>query len=198
MEWLDNNYRSSAGIIAAAQSIIGGQASGEAIRAAGHQVTEEGDLQAGRFADPNAEADFIVGRIRDLVGAPFEDRRNDAPRGLTYGDIAVLCRSVRQSAGAVVEALAAAGIPHRVSGLGGLFAAPEVRAVVKSFLFLAGRPELIREGRRVVSRRAVTADDVAQAWRQADVGFSDTEIAAGITYLEEQQTRYRPGGDQNG
>ena len=202
VERLDNNYRSSAGVIAAAQSIIGsvmgGQAGGGAILAAGHQVTEEGDLQAGRFEEPHAEADFIVGRIRDLVGAPFEDRRNDAPRGLTYGDIAVLCRSVRQSAGAVVEALAAAGIPHRVSGLGGLFAAPEVRAVVKSFLFLAGRPELIREGRRVVSRRAVTADDVAQAWRQADVGFSDTEIAAGITYLEEQQTRYRPGGDQNG
>ena len=199
---LDNNYRSSAGVIAAAQSIIGsvmgGQAGGGAILAAGHQTTEEGDLQAGRFADPNAEADFIVGRIQDLIGTSFEDRKNDAPRGLTYGDIAVLCRSVRQSAGAVVQALAAAGIPHRVSGLGGLFAAPEVQAIVKSFLYLAGRPELIREGRSVVGRRTVTADDVAQAWRQADVGFSDAEIVAGIAYLEDQRTLYRPGGDQNG
>jgi len=203
VERLDTNYRSSPGVITAAHHLLGSQAGEQAMTAGGHQVTEAGDLQAGQFDNLQEEADYIVGRIQDMIGTPFQDRLDDPPRGLTYSDVAVLCRSVRQSAGAIVEALTAAGIPCRVSGLGGLFAAPEVRAVVASFLFLADRPELVREGGKVVGRRVVTAGDVVQAWRDADLGLSAAETAGGAAYLVEQKARYGQklvgaGGDGNG
>jgi DNA helicase-2/ATP-dependent DNA helicase PcrA len=214
-ERLENNYRSSAGIVDVAQSFLKSEQSflssetdemfAGTMYAAGHQQTEVGDLQAAQFADPQQEAQYVVRRIQELIGTPFRDQRGGPLRGLTYSDIAVLCRSVSQSAGPTVEALTAAGIPCQVAGLGGLFAAAEVQAVVKSFLFLAGCPEIIRQGSKTqgsktrggrakggkfVDEQEVTADDVAQAWRKADLGFSTAGIEAGMAYLMEQKALY--------
>jgi DNA helicase-2/ATP-dependent DNA helicase PcrA len=187
-ERLENNYRSSPGVIAAAQSFLGAQAG--MMQAAGHQQAEVGDLQAGQFADPQQEAQYVVQRIQALLGTSFQDQRDDPLRGLTYSDMAVLCRSVHQSAGPIVAALGAAGIPCQVSGLGGLFSTAEVKAVVKSFLFLAGRPEIIRQGGKVVTRQPVTAEAVARAWHEAELGFSSEGVEAGVAYLEKQKAFY--------
>lgn len=187
-EQLENNYRSSPGIVVAAQSFSEPQAG--VMQAAGHQRTEEGDLQAGQFADTEEEAQYVVRRVQELLGTPFQDHRDGPRRGLTYSDMAVLCRSVHQSGGAIVEALQAAGIPCQVTGLGGLFAAAEVQAVVKSFLFLADCPEVVRQGSKIVGRQEVTADDVAQAWRQANLGFGDARIEVGMAYLQRMKEHY--------
>ena len=187
-ERLDSNYRSSPAVIAAAQSFLEPLAG--AMHATGHQQAEAGDLQAGQFADPQQEAQFVVRRVRELLGTPFQDQREGSLRGLTYSDVAVLCRSVHQSAGPIVTALTAAGIPCQVSGLGGLFAAREVQAVVKSFLFLADCPEIIRQGGKTAGRQAVTAEAVAQAWRDAELGFSSDSIDAGVAYLQAQKALY--------
>jgi DNA helicase-2/ATP-dependent DNA helicase PcrA len=202
-ERLENNYRSSPGIVAAAQSFLVPEADELVVgtmHAAGHQQTDAGDLQAGKFADTEEEAQYVVRRIQELIGTAFQDQRDGPLRGLSYSDMAVLCRSVGQSAGPIVAALTAAGIPCQVSGMGGLFAAAEVQAVVKSFLFLAGCPEIIRQGNKTrsnkarggkfVDRQDVTADDVAQAWRKANLGFSAAGIKAGVAYLMEQKALY--------
>jgi len=191
-ERLDSNYRSSPAVIAAAQSFLEPQSG--TMDAAGHQRTDASDLQAGQFADPQQEAQFVVRRVQELLGTPFQDQRDGPLRGLTYSDMAVLCRSVHQSAGPIVAALTAAGIPCQVSGLGGLFAAVEVQAVVKSFLFLADCPELVRQGNKIVGRQAVTAEAVAQAWREAELGFSSTGIDAGVAYLQTQKALYANHG----
>ena len=213
-ERLENNYRSSPGIVEAAQRFLVPEADEQIVgtmRAAGHQQTEAGDLQAGQFADTEEEAQYVARRMQELLGTPFQDKRDGPWRGLTYSDMAVLCRSVSQSAGPIVTALTAAGIPCQVAGLGGLFAAPEVQAVVKSFLFLAGCPEIIRQGSKTqgsktqgskarggkfVDTQEVTADDVAQAWRKANLGFSDAGIEAGVAYLQQQKALYADHSQQ--
>lgn len=183
-ERLDRNYRSSAAVLAAAArfSVEGG-----VLQAASPQASEPGDLSAARFPTPQAQAQSIVCRIQELLGTPFQDAAHSPPRGLSYSDMAVLCRSVRQSGAAIVAELEAAGIPYTVSGLGGLFAASEVQAVVTSFLFLSAQPRLVRERGRVVGRLVVTAEEVAQAWRAANLGFEEEAIVAAVAYLEEQR-----------
>ena len=98
--------------------------------AAGHQTWERGDLLALTFDDPEAEASWIVDRIEHLRGAPFRDRPDSEPRGLSWSDCAVLFRSVAKDSEPVVAELRRREIPFVVKGLNRLFDSPEIQAVV--------------------------------------------------------------------
>src|SRR5262245_55544873 len=95
---LDDNFRSSRGIVelgrSVAERIPGGERLSKAMVAAGHQTWERGDLLALTFDDPEAEARWIVGRIEELRGVPFRSRPESEARGLSWSDCAVLFRSV--------------------------------------------------------------------------------------------------------
>ncbi len=156
---LDDNFRSSPGVVelgrSVAERIPVGERLPKAMVAAGHQNWERGDLLALTFDDPEAEAAWIVDRIEDLHGVAFRDGPKSEPRGLSWSDCAVLFRSVAKDSGAVVEELRRRGIPFIVKGLNRLFDSFEIQAVVAIFRFVvrdvdAGSLKALWENARLV------------------------------------------------
>jgi DNA helicase-2/ATP-dependent DNA helicase PcrA len=137
---LDDNFRSSRGVVelgrSVAERIPAGERLPKAMVAAGHQRWERGDLLALAFDDPESEAVWIVDRIEELRGVSFHDRPDTEPRGLSWSDCAVLFRSVAKDSGPVVGELRRRGIPFIVKGLNKLFDSPEIKAVVGIFRFV--------------------------------------------------------------
>ena len=136
---LDDNFRSSQGVVelgrSVAERIPAGERLPKAMAAAGHQKWQRGDLLALTFDDPKAEASWIADRIEALRGLAFESDQG-APRGLSWSDCAVLFRSVAKDSGPLVEELRRRGIPFIVKGLNRLFDSPEIEAVVGVFRFV--------------------------------------------------------------
>lgn len=137
---LDDNFRSSQGVVelgrSVAERIPAGERLPKAMVASGHQQWERGDLLALTFDDPEAEAVWIVDRIEHLRGVPFRDGPNSEPRGLSWSDCAVLFRSVAKDSEVVVTELRRRGIPFIVKGLNRLFDSPEIQAVIGIFRFV--------------------------------------------------------------
>jgi DNA helicase II / ATP-dependent DNA helicase PcrA len=142
---LDDNFRSSPGVVelgrSVAERIPAGDRLPKAMVASGHQTWERGDLLALTFGDPESEATWIVDRIEHLRGVPFRDDPTSEPRGLSWSDCAVLFRSVAKDSEPVVAELRRRNIPAIVKGLNRLFESPEIRAVVGIFRFMAGEIE---------------------------------------------------------
>ncbi|WP_308468986.1 ATP-dependent helicase [Rathayibacter soli] len=136
---LADNFRSSKGIVelgrAVAERIPSAERLTKRMEYASHQQWERGDMLALEFGDAKAEALWIVGRLEQLRGLPFQDDPGSVRRGLSWSDCAVLFRSVKD-AGPLVEVLRARGIPYIIKGLARLFDAPEIIAVVGLFRYL--------------------------------------------------------------
>ena len=172
---LVDNFRSTEGVVSAARAVA--DAIGETdsrrqpkpMRSASHLDWERGDMLALTFPNAEAEAEGIVRRITALVGTPFRDGPDAEPRGLAYSDCAILLRSVKNDAGPITNALAAAGIPFVLKGMANLLLPLEAEAAAVSFDFLAGR---------------VSGSEVKEAWRRADLGLSESELAAGLALLK--------------
>jgi len=91
-----------------------------------HVRPEEGLAAIVGHETPEAEAEWVVGQIARYV-----------ERGrCSYGDCAILLRSVSTSAGPFLEALRSRGIPYIVGGKAGLFRRGEARAVGRLFAWL--------------------------------------------------------------
>jgi DNA helicase-2/ATP-dependent DNA helicase PcrA len=137
---LDDNFRSSKGVVELGRSIAeripAGRRLQKAMVAAGHQTWERGDLLALTFDDPGAEAAWIVDRIEHIRGVPFRDGPESDPRGMSWSDCAVLFRSVAKDSEPVVTELRRRSIPFIVKGLNRLFESPEIQAVVGTFRFM--------------------------------------------------------------
>ncbi len=97
------------------------------------------------FPDRNSEADWVAGRIRDLLGTAYDD--NGGVRGLTPADFAVLMRSTRGSIWEsrqgipprhtpFTKALAQLGIPYSLEAGGGPFDRPQVSVLRSTFELL--------------------------------------------------------------
>ncbi len=114
-ETLDDNFRSSKGIVSLGQSIAEqidkGRRLGKKMTASGHQRFERGDLLALAFESAKDEARWICDRIARLRGTQFIDEPGAAPRGLSWSDFAVLFRSVSRDAGPLVDELKQRNIP---------------------------------------------------------------------------------------
>lgn len=95
-----------------------------------------GDIQLKTFGTEQQEAEWVADRIESLRGVAFEEKDGEV-RGLDYGDMAILLRSVRGSGAIFAETLRARGIPVVISGTGGLFNNDEVRLIQASFCLLA-------------------------------------------------------------
>ena len=172
---LDNNFRSSKGVVelgrSVAELIPPDERLSKAMVSAGHQQWERGDLLALTLDDPGAEADWIVDRIEQLRGLAFTDGPGAEPRGLSWSDCAVLFRSVSADSGPVVEELRRRGIPFIVKGLNRLFDSPEIQAVVGLFRFIvqeldAGMLRALWDSAQLIPDGA----DWAKALRLLEVG----------------------------
>lgn len=130
---LDDNFRSSPGIVALGRDIAAQNDPNRLPKnmvAAGHQAYRRGDMLALDFGSATDEAAWICDRIERLRGVPFTDVPGGEPRGLSWSDFAVLFRSVSKDAGELVDELRRQSIPYVIKGLARLFDAPEVQACV--------------------------------------------------------------------
>ena len=100
------------------------------------RFADAGDILLQTFPSEEAEAQWVADRILAIRGTPF--RENDGTeRGLDYGDMAILLRSVRGAGAVFADTLRDRGIPVVVTGTGGLFDNDEVRLVQAAFSLLA-------------------------------------------------------------
>lgn len=97
------------------------------------------------FPDRAAEAEWVAGRIRDLLGTAYDD--NGSIRGLTPADFAVLMRSTRQTEqddtprhAAFTAALENMGIPFSLEAGGGPFDRPQTAVLRSTFELLRNIP----------------------------------------------------------
>jgi len=89
------------------------------------------------FDDEAHEAKFIARKIKDMLGKHFTLPNNN-DKEISYDDFAVLFRSVKNSAGAVIDEFRKQGIPFRVrGGISDLFECEEVDFVGKCFAYLS-------------------------------------------------------------
>lgn len=164
---LDTNFRSSAGVVETAREFIERNEDRiqKAIVSGGAQNYEAGDIVAQSFDSPQAEAAYIARTMRDLHGVAFRD--GDEERGLAWSDMAILLRSVRNSGGPIIEALAAEGIPYIVTGMTGLFDTPEAVAARDLFYLLGDAGD-------------VEVEDVVSAWLDAGLGLDHENLNAAV------------------
>lgn len=162
---LDDNFRSSEAIVALGRAVVelATERLPKAMRSTCAQSFEAGDLTAVACANPDAEAEHIATTMQALRGVAFTE--NGVSRGLDWSDMAVLCRSVNQTAPRILAALADAGVPAVVVGMGGWFDAPEAEACRVLFRFLAGDADVDAEGLHTSWEKAGVCKDSATLTR---------------------------------
>lgn len=167
---MGENFRSSKGIVETARSVVerNRERLPKKMESKEKQTFVRGDLLCLRFHDPTEEAQWIVEKIRELRGVSFTEK--GITRGLCWSDCAVLLRSVKNSAGPVVDALRNAGIPYIVKGMSGLFDTAEAQAAVGIFYYLNGE----------IDRAALVA-----LWERANLNIAPERLALAIDKLDE-------------
>lgn len=149
------NFRSTAAIVNSANSFI--QQTNSVVRMA-KEITahSDGNIQDLRklwFDYREEEAEWVAQRIESLIGTKYVEGTNpdgtEKSRGLTYGDFAILLRSIHNSNGdnrdkQFADALMRHGIPYRTTGEGGIFDRPYAMCV-KEAMELLRTPGLLRK-----------------------------------------------------
>ncbi|WUH99275.1 ATP-dependent helicase [Spirillospora sp. NBC_00431] len=168
---LDDNFRSSPGIVALGQAVAeqNVQRLDKRMVAAGHQRFDRGDLLALSFGDAEEEARWICDRIQRFRGVLFADSPAAEPRGLSWSDFAVLFRSVKSDADELVAEMRRRDIPYVIKGLTRLFDAPEIQACVACFQYMLGE---IDDG------------ELRSRWADAGVGATDADLDRGLAVLD--------------
>jgi DNA helicase II / ATP-dependent DNA helicase PcrA len=180
---LNINFRSSRAVVEAGRQIIERLPTRlpKAMESSDAQPTKRGDILALEFTNPDEEAEWIATKIQQLYGTQYRDKPDADTRGLTYSDVAILLRSVRNDARPIVQALDGAGIPYIVGGMDGLFDTPEIQSVAVVFSYLAGfAPH---------GQAPPTESIIRSALAGSGFGLTNGQIVAGITFLEERKSR---------
>ena len=134
---LPKNYRSTKLVVDCADTVIKNndpKRLPKEMESAGDSGNK-GDIYKLRFEHQNDEVQFVVNKIRELIGTEITDT-DGKKRGLSYSDIAIFFRSVRYDAEPYLNALEDAGIPVAVSGIGGLFESEEADIIFEIFSYL--------------------------------------------------------------
>jgi DNA helicase-2/ATP-dependent DNA helicase PcrA len=172
---LEANFRSSEGIIETARTFIEQNAGRlpKQMKPGNTQPYEAGDICALQFANPDAEAAYIVQTAKTLHGMAFKEPTNADPnreRGLAWSDMAILLRSVARNATPITSTLAAANIPYVIVGMNNLFDTGEAGAARELFYYMA-------------SRTNSDETTVFDAWMAADVGVSSADLKSAVSSM---------------
>jgi DNA helicase-2/ATP-dependent DNA helicase PcrA len=164
---LDENFRSSEGIVETARPFIeqNPHRLEKVMRAARTQSYESGDITALSFSSPEEEGLHIAKTARALRGIAFKEENGE--RGLSWSDMAVLLRSVKHNGEPIMRALQDAGIPYVIIGMTGLFGSAEAEAARQLFYFVAGR-------------EAIDATTLEATWSQARLGLDRAKLRSAI------------------
>lgn len=163
------NFRSSKGVVETARAVVerNTERLSKQMESKEKQDFSRGDLLCLRFADPRAEAEWIIQKLRELYGLPFTEK--DETRGLCWSDCAILLRSVKNSAGPIIDVLRAANIPYVVKGISGLFDTAEAQAAVGIFFYLNGE----------IDKR-----ELIRLWEAADLNVARERLEGAIGFLD--------------
>lgn len=177
---LNENWRSSAGIVSCARRLIetlDGRLP-KAMESTNAQPFARGDILALSFPSSVEEAEWIAGKIKWLHGSAYRDKPAADPRGLAYSDFAILLRSVRLDGAPILDALQQAGLPFVMIGMNGLFDTAEVGCMRVVFYYLA---EFNPNG------VALTQADLRQVLQDSGLGLTLEQIGAGIAFIDSRK-----------
>ena len=180
---LEENFRSSAGIIETARDFVAklGNRLEKEMQPAGAQPDNSGDLVALMLDTPEEEAEYIADTIKTLRGFAFEDNSDVGPRGLDYSDMAILLRSVRREGAEITSALRKAEIPFVVQGLADLFETFEAQIARKLFHYLADE--------EVKDLAAPDADEIRECLLQHRLGLEQANVERALKYADQLKDR---------
>ena len=173
---LQENFRSSAGIIETARDFVAklGNRLEKEMQPAGAQLNETGDLVALMLDTPAEEAQYIADTIKALRGTAFKDNSGGWSRGLDYSDMAILLRSVRREGAEITNALRKAEIPFVVQGLSDLFETFEAQIARMLFHFLADA--------EVKDVTPPDADEIRECLLQHRLGLEQANVERALEY----------------
>lgn len=168
--FLQENFRSSEGIVLTAREFIGQNAERlpKEMKPTNAQAYESGDIVALTFGDPDAEAGYIAETCRSLRGVVI--REGEGKRGISWSDMAVLLRSVAKNGEPIIRALQAAKIPFIVIGMNKLFDTAEAEAARQLFFFMNGR---------------IGEAELLKAWEQANTGATRANLKKAIAVVKQ-------------
>jgi DNA helicase II / ATP-dependent DNA helicase PcrA len=147
MHTLSQNFRSTVPVVQAsdafAAAMLGPSRFPKNPTASANRTPQ--DFRVLWFDERNAEAEWVAGRIRDLLGTAYDD--NGVIRGLTPADFAVLMRSTRQEEqdgsprhAAFTAAIERIGIPFSLEAGGAPFDRPQTAVLRSTFELLRNTP----------------------------------------------------------
>ena len=181
---LEENWRSSKGIVETARPFIEQNAERltKQMKPTDAQTFESGDIVALSFKNPDEEADYIANTIKALRGVAIKEDNHE--RGISWSDVAILLRSVKNNGEPVTRALARASVPAIVVGMNNLFSTPEAEAARQLFYFMAARTDV---------------DDAAleRVWIAANVGVDTTQLRKAITAARILRDEFRASNLRN-
>ena len=174
---IEENFRSSKGVVETARGFIDSVEPRlpKVMQSADAQPYEVGDIVALHFESPEEEAAYIAETIKSLHGVAFND--GDSVRGLSWSDMAVLLRSVKNSGAVITEALKEAKIPFVVKGLANLFETDEACAARSLFYFLAGDESPLGN--------TLTERNLREAWENPRFGLTKRKLSTALQYAKQ-------------
>ena len=174
---IEENFRSSKGVVETARGFIDSVEPRlpKVMQSADAQPYQVGDIVALHFDSPEEEARYTAQTIKSLHGIAFDD--GDGERGLSWSDMAVLLRSVKNNGTVITEALKEADIPFIVSGLANLFETDEACATRSLFYFLAGEDSPLNS--------PLTEEELHETWENPRFGLSKCELGNALRYVKQ-------------
>lgn len=180
---LNINFRSSQAVVESARQLIEHLPDRlpKSMESSEAQPFKRGDVLALSFTNPQEEANWIVEKIQSLRGTFYQDKPESDSRGLTYSDMSILLRSVRNDARPIMQALDNASIPYIVGGMDGLFDTPEIQTIRLIFFYLSN---LAPPG-----QLPPTESYIRNSLENAGLGLSAVQIDNGISFLNDRKAR---------
>ncbi len=180
---LNENFRSSSGVVRAARHIIekNPQRLPKKMETKRTQRYERGDILALAFTDPKKEAQWVAAKIKELMGTRYRDHPTGNPRGLVLTDFAVLLRSVRNDAEPILAELDKAKIAYVVGGVNKLFDTSEIKAMRAAFYFLTDWPAL--------KGRPFTDGSLKKLFEDSNLGLTRRQAKGGVEFLKARKSK---------
>ncbi|MEO9295348.1 MAG: ATP-dependent helicase [Nitrososphaera sp.] len=156
---LNQNYRSTKRIVQAAGQLLEGVQDRQKKEL--FSENEEGDrIVVAACSNEPAEVEFIVSRIKEMVGRPLK-RRDGTESPLSYRDFVILARR-KMEGRKFAKALKAYGIPTVYMGESNIFASPVVRDFM-AYLQIASSPTRAGvEIYRLMKSHGITEQNIAR------------------------------------
>lgn len=176
---LENNFRSTRGIIETANAFID-RLDGRLPKSmdfGGSQKHQKGDIVALSFPSPTEEASYIVRTIQHLRG--LKHATSTGHRGLAWSDMAILLRSVKNNGAPIASALTKANIPFVVGGIANLFDAAEAAVARGTFHYISDAT-IQRSGQSPL--RPPKRSKLLAMWQLANLGAHVDDLNAALTY----------------